>query len=97
MKHRIKQLENASMENNIILQGIPEGPWETNEVCWEKVCQVLSNLVNKDTYEECIDNARKIPIKTVKRLGTYSLLRRRPIVITFECYGDVEYLLANKK
>ena len=54
-------------------------------------------MVNKDTYEEHIDNARKIPIKTVKRLGTYSPLRRRPIVITIECYGDVKYLLANKK
>ena len=54
LKHQIEQLENANLEHNVILQGIQEGPWETNDVCQEKVCQFLSNLVNKDTYEERI-------------------------------------------
>ena len=84
--NRLKHLEDKLLENNIIFQGIPESIWESEEVCKEKIIQVISVLVNSNTPAGKLEGARNIPINTVKRL-----------VVEFGYKGDAEYVLQNKK
>ena len=43
---RVRWLEDKILENNVIIHGISEAAWESEEVCKEKVFCVLANLVN---------------------------------------------------
>ena len=95
--HRVRWLEDKLLENNVTMQGITESPWETEEACKEKIFGVLAKLVICDTWQEKLDIARQILIKTVRRIGVYNSLRCRPVSITFGCRSDVEYLLENKR
>ena len=94
--NQIKWLEDKQLENRVIVQGIPESTWESEENCKEKIFVAISKLVNRNTYEERLTVARNIPLKNVRRIGRYNPMRTRPVGETFECIGDVEYLLENK-
>ena len=74
--NRLKHLEDKLLENNIVFQGIPESTWESEEVCKEKIIQVISVLLNRNTPAEKLEGARNIPINAVKRLSQYNSLRR---------------------
>ena len=37
LKSRILSLEKQALENNVLLTGIPEGPWENYQQCREKL------------------------------------------------------------
>ena len=43
-----------------------------------------------------MDQARKIPIKELHRVGKYSAMRTRPVIIEFVYKTDATYLLSNK-
>ena len=47
--------------------------------------------------EERIAIAKKIPIKGINHLGTYHPMRCSPVTVQFECLGDVDYLIENKR
>ena len=36
LKSRILSLEKQALENNVLLTGVPEGPWENDQQCTEK-------------------------------------------------------------
>ena len=94
---QVKKLEDAKLENNVILQGLPEAPWETDEVCRERLAAILADLVHRETLEERIAIVKKIPIKSITRIGYYNPMRCHPVSVEFECLGDVEYLIENKQ
>ena len=94
---RVRWLEDKLLENNVVLCGIAETAWETEDVCKEKIINALANLVNRATWPEKLEVARLIPITLVRRVGIYNSMRRRPVVVSFSCRSDVEYLLENKK
>ena len=94
---RVRWLEDKLLENNVILRGISKATWETEEMCREKISTVLANLVNRATWQEKLEVAKLIPIKSVRRLGIYNSMRWRPIVVRFGSHSNVEYLLENKK
>ena len=97
MHDRIKKLEDSKFERNVIFQGIRESTWESDENRREKVAVALTELVNRETYEECLGIARNIPISNIRRLGAYNPLKTRPISVEFTCKADVEYLMENKR
>ena len=94
---RIQKREDKFLQNNVVLQGISESAWESEENCNEKVRMTLPNIVQCNTYAEKINIARGIPIKSAKRIGRYNPLQTHPISVEFECHGDVEYLLEHKR
>ena len=71
---RIQKLEDKFLQNNVVLQGISESVWESEENCIEKVCMTLANIVQCNTHAEKINIARGIPIKSAKRIGRYNPL-----------------------
>ena len=71
---RIQKLEDKFLQNNVILQGISESVWESEENCIEKVRMTLANIVQRETYAEKIKVAKGIPIKSAKRTGRYNPL-----------------------
>ena len=93
----MRWLEDKTLEKNVIIHGITESNWKTEDQCKQKLFGVLANLINRNTWQEKIDSARQIPIATVRRIGQYKSLRCHPIAVTFENKLDVEYLLENKK
>ena len=94
---QVRWLEDKLLENNIVMHGIAETPWESKDFCKEKIFNVLANLFNRSTWQEKLDIARQIPITTVRRVGPYNSMRCRPVIITFSCKSNAEYLLENKR
>ena len=97
LTNRICELENKILESNVILHGIRETPWEADDARQEKIYDVLQETVLGRTYDERIEIAKTMYIKSTKRLGPYSSLRSRPISVEFMYKADAEYLLKNMK
>ena len=74
LKERISKIEQIQLENNIIISGQPEQPWETYDSTKERVF---------DTITASMTTARKITITNCKRVGKYKMGRSRPISVTF--------------
>ena len=97
LKAKVQHLEDKLLEGNIIFQGIPETLWEPSSSTKEKVLSAIANTIGGENYEDKMNQARNIPIKDVTRLGKYTALRNRPVLVEF-CYkSDAEYLLMNRK
>ena len=84
------------MESCIILTGIKEDAWETDEVRREKKFGVLSNTVLGTTYEDRLDTAKIMYIKNSSRIGRYRRMYNRPISVEFLYKEDEDYLLNNR-
>ena len=97
LKDRLDRMENAQLENNLIMHGVEESTaWEYPETRYAKIIEHLASTMNAETAIEQRDMARTLSIKKTVRLGRFNLDRCRPISITFTKFEDVEYLLANK-
>ena len=68
---RVCTLEDRILQNNIIIHGIREGPWETEAVRQEKLYQAFSETVLGRTFEEHMDTARTMYITGSKRIGKF--------------------------
>ena len=51
LKSRILSLEKQASENNILLTGVPEGPWENDQQCREKVTKAISWTIPGNHYD----------------------------------------------
>ena len=60
LKERICAIENKLLENNIIVQGIPDQPWELSDNLREKTLIAISHLANGKTPQEKLNIVRKI-------------------------------------
>ena len=97
LNYRVRKLEDKLLETNIVFQGVHETTWESEEICREKIVNIIATLVNKPTAAERMERARLIPIDQVRRLGRYNSLRTRPVVVNFSCKGDADYVLMNRR
>ena len=97
LKDRITKIENTLLDNNILLHGMSEDPWELESNRLEKVIKAISYTIDEDTREAQLEVARKIRIKHTKRIETYSSKCNHPISLSLEQYCDAEYILMNKK
>ena len=93
----LKTLEDRLLEHNIVFQGVPESTWESEEVCREKIIDIISVFLAKEWHTDQIEAARNIPINLVRRIGSYNSMQIRPVVVEFGCKGDAEYVLDNKR
>ena len=97
LKERINKIENTLLDNNVILHGIREDPWELEHNRLETVIRILSRTIDEPTEEEQLEMARKIRIKSTRRVGSYSTKKNRPVSVCFERFCDADYVLTNKR
>ena len=96
LKDRLIAIESQLLENNITLQGINEDAWELNSVLREKTYHALANTIEASSREKQLEEARKMPIKKVQRMGKYNSKRGRPISVSFTYKEDADYVYENK-
>ena len=94
---RIIALEDKLLEYNVILKGVHETAWETEDVLMDKIYDILSETVLGTTYDMRLGVAKTMAIRSSKRLGRYSPMRSRPISIEFLHKHNANYVLQNKK
>ena len=69
MKQQLTKIENLSLENSLIIRGLAEDTKETEQLLVEKLHGVLSGIMQGDTDETKLMNAKQITIKSICRLG----------------------------
>ena len=74
LSNRLCELENKMLESHVMLHGIPEGPWETDEDHQEKIFIAISNTLLGRTKEERLNVARRMLIRCSKRIGPYQAM-----------------------
>ena len=92
---RIIDLENKSLDKNLIFHGIPEDQETEREDIVSKVYQEISPTINRETENERLQVASEIEIVKVRRLGKKEVNRTRPISMEFSNKFDVEQIFAN--
>ena len=95
LSKRVCELENRLFETNLIIHGIQESAWETDDVLTEKIYAAMTETVLGRNYDDRLETVKLMPIKSERRLGTYSSVRSRPISVEFLYRAD--YLMNNKK
>ena len=96
MDKKISEMERKSLQTNLIFKGIPETEWEKESVSKQKVYQELAKITNGDTDQVKLKIAKKMSIRSCKRLGRYNKERPRPLSVEFVSKEDTEFILANK-
>ena len=93
---KVKTLEDKLLEGNIVFQGVPESLWEASEATKEKILTAISHTISGDNQEEKMQQARRIPIKDVSRIGKYTGMRPRPVLVEFYHKSDADFLPSNR-
>ena len=96
MKQQLTKIENLSLENSLIIRGLSEDIKETEQLLVEKLHRVLSRIMQGDTDEIKLINAKQITIKSIRRLGRPNRQRTRPVSAELYHKQDVDYILENR-
>ena len=96
MKQQLTKIENLSLENSLIIRGLAEDIKETEQILVEKLHGVLSGIMQGDTDETKLMNAKQITIKSIRRLGRPNRQRTRPVSAELYHKHDVDYILENR-
>ena len=85
-----------SLENSLIIRGLPEVFKETEPMIIDQLHRILTKIMHGDTDELKLANAKQITIKSCRRLGRPSKQRIDPVSIEFYHKQDVEFILENR-
>ena len=96
MKSKLNQLENKSLEFNLIFRGVEESLNETEDVLKDKIHRIVLNTYNYQDEQSRLSAARCCIIRRCKWLGRPNPHRPRPISVEFESKRDVDAILENK-
>ena len=96
IKSRLNQIENKSLECNLIFRGVDESQNETEEVIKDKIHRVISETFNYHDEQSRLTAAKTCVIRRCKRLGRLNPHRVRPISVEFESRKDVDAILEYK-
>ena len=96
MKQQLTKIETQSLENSIIIRGLAEDSQETEQLLTEKLHGALSKIMQGDTDEIKLLNAKQITIKSIRRLGRPNRQRTRPVSAELHHKQDVDYILENR-
>ena len=72
----------AQLNNNVIINSMPEQPWELYEVTKERITEVIvSSMGSKDDLS-IKEEAKKVEITCCSKLGTYYVsIKRHNIIV----------------
>ena len=96
MKQQLTKIENRSLENSLIIRGLPEDFKETEQMTGEKIHGVLSKIMQGETDDIKLANAKQITIKSGHRLGRPNRQRTCPVSIELYHKQDVDFILENR-
>ena len=75
MKKQLNKMETMALEHSLIIRGIPEEFKETEQMICDKIHYVLTKIMQGDTEDQKLSNAKQILIKIIRRLGRFSRQR----------------------
>ena len=98
IKRRLVNIESRALSNNLIVRGISEDAKERESTTRNKVYTELITLITCDSEDpnEQLKEAKKLEIRSCKRLGRYVKDRAHPISVEFVRKDDVDFILSNK-
>ena len=90
-KERLFNLENKSLECNLIFRGVEEPLNETAEGMKERLYWIIADTIDTSNPAERLSAAKEYSIRNCCRLGKANLVRLRPISVEFnrQCDADV--------
>ena len=95
-QRKINQLEDRSLERNLIFHGISESLPNDEEARTEKIYRAISDTISRETPEERLQLAREVEIIKTRRLGKPDPSRIRAISVELSNKYDVEQIYANR-
>ena len=96
VQKKLIQLEDRSLECNLIFQGIPETIPEDENARVEKIYRVISATISRDTPEERLQLAREVELIKTRRLGKPDPARTRALSVEFSNIFDAEQIYVNR-
>ena len=97
LKERISQIEKSQLENNVMISGQLEQPWESYELTKERVLDMIAASLGSTDMEIARKTARNTKISSCRRTGRHKMGRSRQILVTFQKKDDKQKLLENKR
>ena len=95
-QRKINQLEDRSLERNLIFHGISESLPDDEEARTEKIYRAISDTISRETPEERLQLAREVEIIKTRRLGKPDSSRICAISVELSNKYDVEQIYANR-
>ena len=83
-KNRLSNLENKSLECNLIIKGVDEPENETTHSLKERIYWLMADTVDNPVASERLASAKSVAIRRCRRLGRTNQVRPRPISVEFE-------------
>ena len=96
MKKQITKIETKSLDQCLIIRGLPEESKETDQMISDKMHNTLSTIMQGETDEEKVNAAKQIAFQRCHRLGRYSRNRPRPVSVELVHKQDAEFILENR-
>ena len=84
LKERLDRIELAQLNNNIIITGVHEQPWENYATTKQRVYDTIASTLRGSSTMNALDEAKKIDISYCMRIGRYRPDNSRPISVTFQ-------------
>lgn len=96
LKEKLDHIERRNLDHCMIIRGIQEQYKETDVMLRERIFAEISCTVVGSNYNERVYMAKKMAIRSCKRLGRYNRDRARPISCEFLHPEDVSYIIENR-
>ena len=96
IKKQLNKIENRNLDRSLIVRGLPEEYKETEQMIRDKIHVILCNIMQGDTEEMKLTNAKQIILLSCRRLGRYARNRTRPVSLELQHKQDVEFILENR-
>ena len=96
IKSKLNQLENRSLECNLIFRGVEESLNETEDVLKDKIHRIILETFNYHDKQSRLSTVRCCIIRRCKQLGRPNPHRPCPISAEFESKKDVDAILEYK-
>ena len=97
LKSRLDRIEQSQLSNNVIIMGIPEGPYEPYATTKLRVQEMLAVTSNSEDAEADLIKAKEIDLSSCNRVGKFRHNVARLISVTFTIRDDKELFLLSKR
>ena len=95
--HRDEITADRDENNNVIISGIAEAPWEKYESTKQRVHDTVAASMGDPGDVACQERAKKVEIMCCSRAGRYRPNHNCPISVTFQKRDDKEMLMTEKE
>ena len=96
LKSRLDRIEQNQLSNNVMITGIPEGPYEQYGITKLRVQEMIAVTIDSGYTEDDLIKAKVVNITSCNRVGRYKHNVARPISVTFATRDDKESFLSGK-